>query len=47
VDADYKKQQQRKTEERQLAILLGQGQAASELGKGAKNLTDAGVPLAQ
>lgn len=45
VDAEYKAKQQQDLQERQLAMLMGQGQAASELGKGAKNMADAGMPV--
>ena len=36
---------QNKLQERQLAVALGQGQALTELGKGAKNFADAGAPI--
>ena len=45
MQALVKAEEEKQLQERQLAIAMGRGQAAAELGKGAKNLADAGVPL--
>ena len=47
VDADFKKEQQEQLQLRQLEIAMGQGQALNQLGAGAKNLSDAGMPVSQ